>query len=775
MWVRLALAYAAALLGPPAAALLVGVAACVRRRRFDTGHVPAIALAMALGRLDVAPPAPPLAAARAASAVGWIASAPERDGRGGVWCWFAVDAFAGPESAAWRRRRLRLHAATPLSAYGTRIAVAGRIRPAAGPRNFGAADARAWLHAAGASAEFDAAAWRRIPGRAGPAWRRELLEPARARLQAAIESVLAPAAAGLLSALVLGRRDGIDPALAAAWSALGLTHVLSISGMHVALVAAALVAIAGAPCRGRGLVAFVSGLWAYAALGGLGPTVLRAALMATWAACALYAGRARTPLVALAVASMILVLDAPERRQDLGLQLSCLSTAGLLCWAPVLARLAARGAARGGVVRWAAAAGAAAGIGLAAQAATLPLVVWRFGVVPWIAPIANLVAVPASDVALVLALVGAPVSLVCESLGRPLLVAAGALVHGLTWASVAAVTRGETRWFVPADVTTVAGAAVFAATACACGLAASAGRVRCARVLAALGGVALALFVVACLWPRAPAWQVEALDVGQGDALLVRVGRSAWLVDTGDARPVDRGARVVLPHLRRSGVRRLRGLVLTHPHRDHCGGAAAVLAGIAVDTVYVARASWEDSLYAGLRRIQPQVAWRALARGDTLSLAPGYRAAVLWPWPRDTIESGANDCSLVLWARGTPYPDLWLMGDLETAGEVQLVAADASVASGAPHFALLKAGHHGSDTSSTPAFVDALRPEVALISVGAGNRYRHPGRRALATLAARGCTVVRTDQGGAVRIVQRGATLWLERPASRRLALAAPG
>jgi competence protein ComEC len=775
VWLRAACIYIAALCMPLWTAMALGVALAVRGRRLDRGAGLLHMLAAFAGGIDAVPATPHLDAPATARVCGWIASAPERDARG-TSAWLVVDTIDSTAAVrAWRGARVRLRARSTLPAYGTRVAVDGRLQPAAAPRNFGAADARAVLRAAGGAAELDAVRVRAVPGRAGPAWRREILEPLRTRLHAILMSTLGPAEAGLLAALVLGRRDGVDPALAAAWSALGLTHVLSISGMHVALVAAALVALCGAPTRGRGLAALIGGVWAYAALGGLGPTVLRAALMATWAAVALYLGRGRRPLAALGLAAIALVLHAPARRHDLGLQLSVLSTAGLLCWAPVLARGVLRATARGGVARLVAAAGAAAGIGLAAQAATLPLVVWRFGVVSWAAPVANLVAVPCTDLALVLALFGTPLALVADVLGRPLLLAAGALVAGLAHVSALAVAAGETRLFVPADLGTVVTAAAVAAAVCACGLCASAARRRATRATGGIALAALVAFVVACAWPRAPAWQMETLDVGQGDALVLRVGQAAWLVDAGDARPVDRGARVVVPHLRRSGVRRLRGLVLSHPHRDHCGGAASVLAAVAVDTVYVAGASWDDSSYVRLRDAHRHVPWRALSRGDTLHLSPGYRARVLWPGAHDEIGGGPNECSLVLWAHGSGHPDVWFMGDLETAGEAALVGRDSSFERARAAFTLLKAGHHGSDTSSTAALVDALLPEVAIVSVGAGNRYRHPGRRALATLAARGCRVLRTDEGGAVRIVQRGATLWLERPAARRAALASPG
>jgi competence protein ComEC len=275
--------------------------------------------------------------------------------------------------------------------------------------------------------------------------------------------------------------------------------------------------------------------------------------------------------------------------------------------------------------------------------------------------------------------------------------------------------------------------------------------------------LALLVLVFACLRRAHDAWRFEALDVGQGDALVLTLGPSTWVIDAGDARPVDAGARVLVPHLRRQGVRRLRGLVLSHPHRDHCGGALSLLESIPADTLYVARASQADSLYWMLRRTFEEMPVRELARGDTLLLAPEYRAAVLWPGPTDVLGSGANGTSIVLHAQGGGHAEIVTMGDLEADGEEALLRSWKPRSAGTV-LRILKAGHHGSTTSSTPAFLARVDADLALISVGARNRYGHPGEETLAAFAARGCPVLRTDRGGAVRLVRRGDALWIERP-----------
>ena len=162
---------------------------------------------------------------------------------------------------------------------------------------------------------------------------------------------------------------------------------------------------------------------------------------------------------------------------------------------------------------------------------------------------------------------------------------------------------------------------------------------------------------------------------------------------------------------------------------------------------------------------------RWLVRGDTLQLGVDYRAAVLWPERTDVLGSGANGTSLVLHARGGGHPEIVCMGDLEADGEAALLRTWQPARTGGA-LRVLKAGHHGSATSSTPEFLGRVQPAIALLCVGVHNRYGHPGDETLAALAARGCLVLRTDRGGAVRLVRRRATTWIERPgASARAAL----
>ncbi len=783
MLLRLVIAYLAGLclqapFGLRAVALVVvpcGLASLGLRRgsvRLIPGWIPALLGAAALGALhahdgDRGPALLP----GTIEVEGWIASRPEARSRGEA-AWFHVE-HARTDSIApmqpWRKRVL-LRARGSLPTYGERCRVRGTLRPGRTPRNFHAFDERDVLAAHAAGAVFDALEVRPIPGTGGLAWRRDCIEPLRSVILQRIESTLSTPEREILAALVLGIDDRIDPAVQETWRGLGMAHVLAISGMHVSLVVTALLAVVGTPLRRRGLIALGLGVCIYAALGGLAPSVLRASVMAIWAALAVHLGRPLRGLGALGLAGATLVAGAPSLRHDLGFQLSCASTLGIVLWSGPLQALGRRMRYERGWGRIAAFAATSVGLGLAAQLATLPLVFARFGYFSRAAPLADLVLVPLANTALVIGLAGTPFALLSESWARPLWLTAGALLYAANAMGKAVCAIGDPRWFVP----TLPATSLLSALVCAAALAAgmAAGRRRLRACMAGLGVMVVASAILGILasHPKSPAWRLEVLDVGQGDAMLLSRGSSAWLVDAGDSRPVDRGEHVVLPHLRRRGIRRLRGLVLTHPHLDHCGGAASVLRGITVDTLYVAAISATDPAYAAALAQGTPV--RSLRAGAELRLADDYAARVLWPPGADVLASGANGQSLVLWAHGGGMPEVLAMGDLEADGEAAMIAASSHIWSElAAGFLVLKAGHHGSRTSSTAELLDAIDAEIALLCVGERNRYGHPAAETLAGFAARQVPVLRTDQGGAIRLDLCGTTLWMKRPATRPVPL----
>ena len=253
------------------------------------------------------------------------------------------------------------------------------------------------------------------------------------------------------------------------------------------------------------------------------------------------------------------------------------------------------------------------------------------------------------------------------------------------------------------------------------------------------------------------ALEFRVFDVGQGDAILLRLGESAVLVDAG---PDPETAReVLLPRLARLGVKRLDGLVLTHADADHIGGAADILKALPVATVWMASSRQdhpllsviEDAARQGGTRIEEPVDGQALGWHPAVSVQVNIAAR--------SAASGDNNQSMVLRVR-YGESDFLLTGDIERAAERALVDAG-----GGMEADVLKVAHHGAGTSSSPEFLAAVKPQVAVISAGLGNAFNHPRDEVLRRLRGVGAHVYRTDLAGDVVVRTDGheITVALER------------
>ena len=268
------------------------------------------------------------------------------------------------------------------------------------------------------------------------------------------------------------------------------------------------------------------------------------------------------------------------------------------------------------------------------------------------------------------------------------------------------------------------------------------------RRLSGAGALALMLAAIAlAAWPllRPPDGRLRltVLDIGQGDAIVVEApdGR-ALLIDAGPGGPMrlDTGERVVAPYLWNRGHLRLAGTIVTDPDADHAGGMHAIR------RLFSAVETWDaEQLARGPH-------WFG---GAMLSLV----------WPRWEVAGHAarsrNDETLVLWIE-YGLASFLLASDIEAAAEQALVASRAPLGA-----TVLKVAHHGSRTSSTPAFLHAVAPTAAVISVGARNPYGHPDAGVLDRLAAAGARVYRTDSDGAVIFETDGRALTVTRWATR--------
>jgi len=273
----------------------------------------------------------------------------------------------------------------------------------------------------------------------------------------------------------------------------------------------------------------------------------------------------------------------------------------------------------------------------------------------------------------------------------------------------------------------------------------------------------LALMLPAVAWPApAPApgeaW-ITTLDVGQGLAVLVRTSHRALLYDAGPAfgGEGDSGERIVAPYLRAAGIESIEAMIVSHRDSDHSGGAVSVLENFPVATLL-------SSLPAGdpLPGFVP--AAMRCAAGETW-VWEGVRFEVLHPAQPPAAAKKANNLSCVLKVSAGGHAML-LTGDIEVPAEAELLARSPAALSAE----VLLVPHHGSRTSSSAAFLAAVRPAVAVVPVGYRNRFRHPSAEVLDRYGAAQVRVYRTDHDGAVtvRLSSAGLDVTSERQRHRR-------
>lgn len=594
--------------------------------------------------------------------------------------------------------------------------------------------------------------------RAGPVVRFRTSQQARLR-------ALLPDRWGLAEALLLAHKAGLSRETRDRWVAAGLVHLLAISGMHVGLLLGGALGI-GAACglsRRHARRAALLVAAAYVLFLGAPNAALRALLQATLLLGALELQRPAEPFTSLAAAALAILLLEPLALLDPGFQLSFAGMIGLVGWRAPLARLLPRRMhrhARDGIAA-----------GIAASALTTPIAALHFGTAAWIGIPASLVAVPllaAALAALLLALAIAVLTGTTSGLHATLADAPLRLLD--TCADLAAR--------VPGGHGHVAAATVFAALAAAAAVvlvrraltpaaqplpppshapdavhrvwAARHRRARWRAGIAAAAAVAVFAWSPHVLRPHDGRVEIHAIDVGQGDAIAVRTPRDRWILIDAGPRTFrrDAGRDRVVPYLLRHGARRIEALVLTHPHADHIGGAAAVLevfdVGVIIDPGFPAGSDIFVDLLAAARRSGRR--WVA-ARAEATFSIDRVHIALMYPVRALDEAADANDNSVVLHLRYGDFTALFL-GDAPSSIEAKIIDRHGARLKST----VLKVGHHGSRTSTSDALLAAARPDLALISAGRRNRYGHPAPDVLGRLTRHEVRVLRTDEHGNITV-----------------------
>ncbi len=615
---------------------------------------------------------------------------------------------------------------------GDRIICDASIQPLA-------EQSRGFYRTQGVSAEVRATQTERAPDGS-------LVDAIRDLRRTAIDAICAHAGdhAALYAALICGHRPLMaKSALYEDFKVSGLAHLVAVSGAHAAIVLALLMGALRLLRVRKGIAVALSIalICAYVAFAGMPISALRSALMAICALTSAFAGRRAASLNSIALCIILFLVADPTACLSVALFLSAGSTLGIVLFAGLFSSWfpRTRRIVEDAVI-------APVSLTIASNMVTLPFSAALFSQLSLIAPVANVLAAPLFALSCMVGLIGCVSCLVAPAASATIIGAAS-----LAMAPLSFVVSGLAH--VP--YASIACAAdpmpMIALSAILCILLWVTWPRMTLRRAGLFAGSCIVL--VACTLAVSAAFQrdeVIALDVGQGDAILIRSDGASVLVDTGNADAKLRH------QLGRFNVHHLDAVIITHPDDDHCASLATLGGYVEVDRICFARDVLTCSCDACSRLLalceerSPGAERVGLAVGDVLEVG---RFALTVIWPDRFSDEGGNADSICLLgtldADGDEVAD-WsalFTGDAEAEQLEQMVAAGTL-----GDIDLLKVGHHGSKASLTDVVLRAIAPEVALVSAGAQNRYGHPSDEALTCLDSIGCEVLRTDEQGSVTV-----------------------
>lgn len=664
------------------------------------------------------------------------------------------------EEVAWNGKRAEVCGRVSVTAkegadgidFGDLVRVKGRLRRPEPARNPGAFDYRAYLERRGIFAllsVYESTHIQRLEKGEARSFFSSVVLPIRRSIRSTVDRNLSGAPAALLKGLLLGEKHALPKEVREAFNRVGVSHVLAVSGLHVGLIAGVLFFVwrlFGLSSR-RATAVTVAVLIVYGFVVDLRPSVVRASIMAGAILIGWTIERNTDLWNTLGVAALIILLMWPQSLFDVGFQLSFGAVCAIvLLYTPITSaihRLFGKP-----TKTWAQWIVGAIAVSMAAQIGTSPFVALYFNRLPLLSVVANLIVVPTIGIIVTLGLLACAFGFWLVPFATAFNAVNWAFLSGLIGIVQTLSEIPHTSIVVPSP-SPVFFACYYGALAL---ILWGQRSLRARKVLLFLALFGINLYI----WKgvlREDRLEVVFLDAGQGDAIFLRFPNGRTMLVDGGARTryFDAGRWVIAPFLRHKGIRKVDIVAPTHSDNDHIGGLISILEDFPVDYVVDSGQyadTWTDDRFYELVQ-EKGITRYSVSAGDSLIGLGGVGAFVLHPAPafvspKGNAPLGTNNASVVLRISygGT---SLLLTGDAEKEAERLLLSwGDRLPAT------VLKVGHHGSSGSSSQAFLNAVRPEIAILSVGAWNRFGHPSEAVLEQLKEVGAQIYRTDRRGAI-------------------------
>ena len=664
-------------------------------------------------------------------------------------------------------------------AVGEKIRVFGEGKAADPARNPGVFDHQLYCRAKGISGIIYADGYTGMGGKAHIV--SDSLYRIRRQLSGRLKLIALPEDAGILSAVLLGEKEDLDSAVYELYRKNGISHLLAISGLHISIVGLGIWKL----FRKGGAGFWISGIFAggfliaYGMMVGSGPSVVRAVSMAGLSFLAAAAGRTYDLPTAMCIPALGLLLTHPYLLTQASFQLSFLAVISLVYPGRLFS---ARGETFFTNEKFSAAASAFF-VSLSLQMVTAPVVCWHSFGIPVYGVFLNLLVIPLMTYVVLSGFIGLGLSFLSVSAGGAMLGGAHYILklyevvcNGIGKLPGAELVLGQPEvWKIGCYYGLVVSGAIIYERGMKIAekfhekkhkskekseesvLNLWKTRIlidRKHRLVFLCAAWLLAFFF---LLPSRPAGlSVTFLDVGQGDGIVLRFASRTILVDCGSSQQKSVGEKVLVPYLRSQGVTYVDLAVMTHGDQDHINGIRYLLehpeSGIRLGGLMMPKAG-NDEIYGKMAELakEQEIPVYYAAAGDRIEniVGKGMYMECLSPDGEEKF-SDRNEESLVFRVTYDRF-SMMLMGDLETGGEENLV--ESGVLS---PVTVLKAGHHGSATSSGESFLEKLFPEITVLSYGRKNRYGHPAKEVKERLGNIGSEILETGISGAVMIETDG-------------------